>query len=338
MKKQGMLKIRILSLVVLLAVQCGAASEEQTWRLDGGKGLKALDTAGEDKFLAEAVHIKQLVNEGKTGKVKKAFKQFKKDYPELAGPDMDMFMKAEVFLSKGKTTKAVRSYDKLMDEYPESRFYESALSREYGIATAFLGGKKRKVLKIFKVRGYAEGARMMEHIADRTGDRPLAVRALISVAESLEKRKKFNDAYDTWYDISSRWPSGKVGRDSLLAMGRCKHASYRGPKFDSSNLKSARTYYEDYQAKYPDEAKELGIGKRIGQIKEQLAYKQFDIGEYYKGTESVQSSNLYYQMVIDDWPGSVASQKAEAAIRPKPAEEKKIWKLKLLEKIEKLVL
>jgi hypothetical protein len=43
----------------------------------------------------------------------------------------------------------------------------------------------------------------MEKITDRAGDSPVAVRAAISVAESLEKRELFSDASEKGSEISS---------------------------------------------------------------------------------------------------------------------------------------
>jgi outer membrane protein assembly factor BamD (BamD/ComL family) len=224
---------------------------------------------------------------------------------------LDAFIKAEMLFCQGKFSKAVRSYDKFLDEYPGSALFDAALDRQFAIATAFLAGQKRPILKVFKIRGYAAGARIMERISDRTGDAIIAMKAAVAVAQSLEKRGKFTEAYEEWLDISSRWPTGQIGKDALLAMARCKHAAYRGPKYDVSNLNSAKSYYENFRLRYLKDAEKIDVDKILKQIDEQLAYKQFSIGEYYQKTGSKQSANLYYQVVVDDWPESKAAKMAK---------------------------
>ena len=304
-------KMRFITLAVTAGLSASLMVSAETWRLSKGRDWKTISAKADDKYLMAVTQIKQLVNTGRADAVKKAFNQLKKDFPHIVGPDLDAFIEAEMLFCKGKFTRAVRSYDKLLTEFPGSEFYEAALDRQFAIATAFLAGRKKRVLGIFKIKGYAEGAKIMERISDRAGDAPIGVKAPVAVAQSLEKREKFAEAYYKWSQIASRWPMGQIGKDALLGMARCKHAAYRGPKYDASDLISAKSYYENFKLRYPKDAEEIGVDKKLKQINEQLAYKQFIIGRYYHETGNKQSANLYYQMVVDDWPKSTAAKEVK---------------------------
>ena len=301
----------VLAEISLLLVQAGLISAK-TWHLEKGREWKALDKrGGEDKFLLAVAEIKQLVNTGKTEAVAHALDKLKKNFPEIAGPDLDAFMQAEMLFAEGKFTEAAHAYEKFLAEFPESWLYEAALDRQFAIATAFLAGQKKTVLKIFKMKGYAEGEKIMERIGDRTGGAPIGAEAALSVAKSYEKRGKFNEAYLKWSQIQTRWPAGQTGKDALLSMGRCKHAAYKGPMYDASGLISAKSYYENFRLRYPQDAERFDIDKKVEQTNEQLAYKQFSIGRYYQRTGSKQAADFYYQMVIDNWPDSTAAKMAK---------------------------
>lgn len=293
---------------------CGTVSAE-TWRLEAGKDFKAVSAEGEDRYILAVARIKQLVNEGKTEAVREATEKLKTDFPEIAGPDLDAFMEAEMLFAEAKFVRAVRGYDKFLAKFPRSELYEAALDRQFSIATAFLAGQKRPVLKVFKIRGYAEGEKIMDRIGDRAGEAPIARKAAVAVAKGYEERTKFNEAYYKWSEILSRWPTGQTGKGALLSMARCKHAGHRGEKYSASNLISAKSYYENFKLRYPKDAEELNVDERLKQINEQLAYKQFSIGRYYQRTGSKQAANLYYQMVVDKWPKSTAAKMARAAMK-----------------------
>ncbi len=332
-------KIRFIILTIVTALFTSSLFSAETWRLGEEGQWKAV--SAEDKYLLAVAEIKKLVNMGETEQVKQAIDKLKQDFPEIAGPDLDAFMEAEILYSKGQFTKAARSYDKFLEEFPASEFYEAALSRQFAIGTAFLSGQKKKVAKgMFEIKGYAEGAKIMERISDQAPDSPIGVRAAVAVARSLEERGKFSEAYHKWSEISSRWPTGQIAKDAALGMARCKHATYRGPKYDVSNLIGAKSYYESFKLRYPAEAAELDVDRILKQIDEQLAYKQFSIGQYYQRTGSEQSANVYYQMVIDNWPGSTAAEMAKRAMSGEKisAEEGKKWKKNLVNKIEELLL
>jgi len=293
--------------------------------------LIALSTAStgisvdsEDKFLAAVAEAQKLVNTGQMKAARRTYNAIKEDFPEIAGPDFDIFMKAEIYYCSVKFTKAVRNYNKLLTEYPKSKFTDAALDREFSIATEYLAGRKKVVLGFIRIRGYAEGIRIMEKIAERVGlDTRMGIDASFAVAENYEQRKKFNEAFLKWWEISLEWDSGLVGRDALLGMARNKHAVYNKPPehkrsfYDASSLNSAKSYYGRFKLLYPQEAKEIGVDEILSEIDEQLAYKQLSIGRYYQRTGNIQSANLYYDMVVNDWPDSKAAQQAKELLTEK---------------------
>ena len=315
-----MLKYRtrftILILVILPAVfSTGWAS---TWRLEDGRDWKPVSGQGQDKFLMAVAEGKKLVNTGQTKAAREAFEALKEDFPEIAGPDLDKFIKAELLLSQRKLTKAARNYDKLLTEFPHTRLREAALERQFAIGTAYLGNQKKKVLGFFKISGYAEGIRIMEKVTDRAGiDSTMGLEAAIAVARNYEMRQKLHEAYLKWWEISLEWQTGTIYRDALLGMAHAKHAlynknpEYKRPYYDASCLKSAKSYYERFRLLYPEDAKILGISKILDEISEQLAYKEYIIGRYYQKTGNNQSANLYYNMVVSDSPESAAAEIAK---------------------------
>jgi outer membrane protein assembly factor BamD (BamD/ComL family) len=304
------MKLVILALAVLLVALSTASA-----------GISA---DSEEKLLSEVAEAQELVNTGQTKAARRAYNAVKKGYPELAGTDFEIFIDAEIYYCRAKITKAVRNYDKLLKEYPQSKFTDAALNREFAIATAYLAGKKKVILGFIRIKGYAEGIRIMEKIAERVGlDTQMGIDASVDVAENYEQRKKFNEAFLKWWEISLEWETGSVGRDALLGMARNKHAVYNKPPehkrpfYDASCLNSAKSYYGRFKLLYPKDAREIGVDEILGGIDEQLAYKQLSIGRYYQKTGNIQSANLYYDMVVNDWPASKAAQQAKELLTKK---------------------
>ncbi len=293
-----------------------------TWRLQQGKDLESISPQDQDRFMWEVAEIKKLVNSGQAEAARQAFDKLKKDHPDIAGPDLDAFIEAEILFCEGKFTRAVRAYDKLLVEFPDSQLTEAALSRQFEIATAFLAGRKVQALRFFRMKGYATGEKIMERITDQASDSSIGINASVAVAKNYEKRRKFNEAYLKWQDISMQWESGQTARDALLAMARCKHSVYnshpenRRPMYDASSLNSAKTYYERFKSQYPEDAGKIGANEILKEINEQQARKQYTIGQYYERTGNRQAANLYYDMVIRQWPGTQAAETAKQMQSP----------------------
>jgi tetratricopeptide (TPR) repeat protein len=293
--------------------------------------LTALSTASagvfadsEGKFLAAVAEAKKFVETGPSSAAREAYDAVKTDFPDSAGPDFDIFVKAEIYYCKDEFAKAARNYNKMLTEFPKSKLTDAALDREFAIAKAYLAGRKKTLLGFIKIKGYAEGIKIMEKVTERVGlDTEMGIKASVAVAQNYEQRRKFNEAFLKWWEISLEWETGLIGRDALLGMARNKHAVYnkppehKRPLYDASCLDSAKSYYGRFKLLYPKEAKEIGVDEILGEIDEQLAYKQLSIGRYYQRTGNIQSANLYFDMVVSDWPGSKAAQQAKELLTKK---------------------
>lgn len=303
--------------VMCVCMQPGPLQGAETLRLNGSGQWKDASSTKEEEFLLRVAEMKKLVDAGQPDKVRKAIERLRADFPEIAGADFSSFTEAEMLLAKGKLTKAVRQYEKFLDDYPPSPLRDAALEREFGIAGDCLAGRRKRILLIFNLSRYDEGVKIMDKISDRAGSTDIAKRASLAVVRSFEKRHKYEQAYLRWSEIQTRWPTGQMAKDALVGMARTKYAGYRGPAYDGSGLISAKSYYENFRLRYPEESQKLQVDDILLRISEQLAEKQLGIARYYDRTGSTGPANMYYQEVVDNWPQSKAAQTAKEQLSKK---------------------
>ena len=296
------------------------------------------DQDQQNRFSIAVAHIKILVDTGQCKEAQQAFEQLKTDYPEITvihSDDLDLFIQAEILRCQGKLSKASASFRKLLDDFPEGKFYDAALDRQFRIATAFLAGHKRPFLGIFTIKGYSLGVRLMEDISYRV---PLAdpdgmgTKAALAVAEHYQQRKMYEEAFHRWAEIHEQHGTNRLGKQALLEMAQCREALYRGHPYDTSDLigrplnpqsyyDSAKSNYEKFKRQYPQDADEFNIEKRINEIDEQLAVKQYETGRYYQERGNLLSANLYYRMVVNSWPETEAAKMAAEKLAQHAAPE-----------------
>jgi outer membrane protein assembly factor BamD (BamD/ComL family) len=300
--------MRLFLVIPVLCICQAALCAQQTWHLGKDQQWQQIQSDEQGRYTLAISNLKQLISTGKAGEAQKALANLKKEFPSLAGADLDAFIAADLLYAEGKFTDAIPAFDKFMDEYPTSSLYEAALEREFQMGTALLAGYKVPLLKIFRVKGYDEGVKVMNRLADRAGDAPIAQQALVAVAKSFEKRLKWREAFDTWADISSRWPTGQIGKQALLSMATTMYAGYRGAQYDATGLISAKGYYQSYQSRYPEDSAKIGVDKILAQIEEQIAYKQYSIGRYYQHVSVKTGAVLYYDQVVSTWPDTQAGR------------------------------
>jgi TolA-binding protein len=308
-------------LLLIMTLCCGFGYSQQTWRLDESGQMQEISGDKQSRFALAVSNFKSLVAEGKASQAQKAAVDIKENFPDIVGPEFNAFVQADLLYAENDYDGAVRAYRSFLDTYPNSELYQAGLERLYDIGTAFVMGQKQKRLAILFLSAYEEGAQILEEVADRAGDAPIAKRAMITLAQSYEEREEYIDAYQSWATISSRWPLGELGQDSLLSMAQTMHASYKGPKYDAANLIAARDYYEEFELRYPQVSEEIGVYEQVTMIQEQKAHKDYMVAKYYQRTDSIESARYYYESIIRDWPMSAAAQLAKRELRDMPAED-----------------
>ena len=313
--------MRYVNLAALLMLLCAGAAAQDTWRLKDGKKWEPVAADPPQQYALKIAELKDLMRSGEAEAVEDALAQLKEEFPQYIGPDL--FVEGELRYWQDRYAKAMKQYEKLLKDYPGSEFAPAVLQRQFDMAQAYLGGRKKTVLGIIRIRGYAEGVEMMERISDRAGlDDPNSVglKAAVAVAEYYESREKYIEAYLKWSEIASYWETGPVGKRAILRMAEDNFLAYhqprpeRRPLLDASKLVTAKTYYEKYAALYPSEAGKYDIPKKISQIDEHMAYKQFTIGQYYRRVGEATAANIYFDMVVQNWPETKAATLAKQAL------------------------
>lgn len=110
-----------------------------TWQLSEEGRLKSIEQQGE--FGQAVTRIKQFAEEGEIKQFQQALNELKKNFSEIAGPELDAYMKAEALFCNGKFQKAFIAYDRFLNRFGESSLYEAALDRQFAIGNAFLHGR-----------------------------------------------------------------------------------------------------------------------------------------------------------------------------------------------------
>jgi outer membrane protein assembly factor BamD (BamD/ComL family) len=311
--------------VALILVSGASCSVFQSKKDEGVyKERKALSEEQTEILLAEVGELQELVDSGKQGASTQCAAQLERDFPDIVELDLGMYLEAEMYLLKDKQLRAAKTFENMIEEYPDSELKATTQQRLFDIGKTYLRGKKKVVLGFIRIAGHGEGVEILNRITDDIGlDDPnqLGLKSALAVAHSFEARKEHEEAYLKWLEISITWQRGELGKQALLGMAGNKHAAYtihpeeRQPLFDAANLKTAKTYYQKFVVTFPDEAKSLNIDRIILEIEQQMARKELSIGQFYQRTGQEQAANIYFNMVVETWPDTNAAQIARESVK-----------------------
>ena len=313
--KHKLSQFGLAAVLALTMLMPGMSAGADTFQLGDNQWLN-VDDSPDTEYVQAISKLKQQVSKGELNAVNDAILKMKSDFPEKTGPDFDGYMKAEVLYAEGKWAKAVDAYDVFLDSFPNSPLYESAIERQLSVATAYLNGEKRVVMKFLKLSAVEDAAAIIDRIVDnRVGnDSPIAQRALVLLATSYSRMERYLDARDRWYEVNSSFGTGRIGQEARLQMAYNSHAAYNGPRLDDRPLVTAKDDFINFMNNPHDLVDSRQVEGRLNTIEEQLAYKQYTIGDYYTRTEHPEASKMYYEYVIEKWPASSAAEMAQARL------------------------
>lgn len=306
---------------------------EKTQKTFSSANIKAQYKKMIGKAPDEAI-AKRLYNEGdelfrnkQYNEAAAKFEDAAERWPDSLLEEDAMYMAGESFFFADRYHASRNMFDELMKKYTNSRHLDRVTAREFLIGryweqlgrdesawsswTVNFTDKKRPW---FDTKG--QGVKVYEGIRlnDPTG--PLADDALMAQATSYFVDNRFEEA-GYHYEIMRKdyVQSEHVTQAHLLGLQSYMNA-YQGAQYDVTPLVKAETLVEQtirvYGGRLPAERPRLNQAKDL--IREQMAEREYDLGEYYRRLDYNRAARVHYANVIRKFPDTKSAERAQQQI------------------------
>jgi outer membrane protein assembly factor BamD (BamD/ComL family) len=248
-----------------------------------------------------------------------------------------LFYEAECQFAQRRYPAARQTYEKLIKEFPSSRFRAEAVQRQFAIAEHWLEDTRAEIRErekqkdgwsftiprwislerdkpTFDVEGHAQKVCEAIYIEDPAG--PLAPHALYRAGGISFFRERYDEA-DTYYSmLVDQYPRSALAAPALELAIQSKINQVRGPAYDSRKLVEARNLVDTALRSYPElhEKREV-LERTLIAINEQQAEKDFNIAEFYRRTDHPGAAYFCYEIVRRRYPGTSWAAKATERMR-----------------------
>ena len=261
-----------------------------------------------------AIASRRLAEE-EIGKARKAFKKWFKDYGEghLLARQAKLGL-AEVELADENYYKAHKILEILRTESGPDEIALQAADWEFVVAEVFLSGKNRKLLGMRLLRARDLGVRILDDIFADYPDTDLAESALKTKADYYFKRGDFDLAEDEYSLLIARFPRSRWLLWAYLRSAQAALARFPGTQFDDASLVEAEERFLRFRSEFPQGAEHHDVDLLLEDIRNTRGQKELETGQYYARVGQPAAAAFYFRSVIDNWPGTVAASRAEAAL------------------------
>jgi outer membrane assembly lipoprotein YfiO len=235
-----------------------------------------------------------------------------------ADRDRALFLLSDAYYRGGDRLRAFLQLDELLDTYPESRFFNPALERQYQIADGYLNGYKDKLLGMRILSQDDKAIDMLFRVRERSPGSPLAERALLRTADFYFADAQFDFAADAYAAFARAYPRSPEMPKVKLRQALSSLAQFHGTKFDATPLLDARAQFEDLKVQHADTAEQAGVPKFNDTINRTLARKLLGTADWYRRTDKPKAAAYTLQTLVATYPRTAEADQARAELAKLP--------------------
>ncbi|MEJ5244239.1 MAG: outer membrane protein assembly factor BamD [Bacteroidota bacterium] len=158
-----------------------------------------------------------------------------------------------------------------------------------------------KAVELFNKEDYLESRNLFEMIKLQYSATEWADDAQYYLGEIAYKRKEYVLAAFNYNQLRRSYPGSVYAKTSLFKTALSFYEL--SPKFDRDQeyTKKAIQAFQEFQYIYPDDSLSPEASKKISELRNKLAYRDFFTANLYRKLDSPHSALIYYNSVIKDY-------------------------------------
>ncbi len=255
----------------------------------------------------------------------KKFKQTIARWPDSKLEQDARFLLAECNFFAEDYPAAVSSYEKLLQEYPNSPHLDKVVQRQFDIARYWEEHHQHRphwpvtpnltdsTRPLFDTLGNSLKVYENIRLNDPTG--PLADDAIMATANSYFLRGRYNDADYHYGLLRTDYPRSEHQYEAHILGLQCKLRKYQGPDYDGTPLEEAKKLAKQLQIQFASEltsAERERLQTTRAALNLKIAERDYKMAQYYDDTKYYRSAKFYYAKVIRQYPQSPLAEKSRA--------------------------
>jgi len=292
------------------------------------KNLKKAVGYGPNEKIARAAmeEGRKLFREKKYKEAAEKFATAAARWPDSPLEEDALFLQGESEFFADLYAKAHDTYGGLLKKYGNTRHLDTVAAREFAIGRYWeqkysvqptwpiAPNVTDSTRPLFDTFGYAVQAYERVRQYDPTG--PLADDSLMALANAYFRRGRYEEAAYNYDLLRREYPNSEHQMNAHLLGLQAKMRIYQGTLYDGTPLKESAELstqiLRQYGAKLGEERER--VARTHAQIVEEMANREFARGEYYRQRKYYGAARIYYQSVIDEYPGTEKAEEAKARL------------------------
>jgi outer membrane protein assembly factor BamD len=286
------------------------------WRVEGGV-LSPFLTSEDGKNAKSLMDAARRAEDaGQTSKAIKTYNKVIKKYGASVFAPEALFRTAKHYEQRRRYTKAFRNLQRIIAEHPSYPRFNDVLGAEYRIAEKLVGGARPLYFGL--IPGFRQREKGIEYLEQVVTNAPYSEYAPISLMNAAQAYTKAGDrdaSIDALDRMINNYPESFLTPDAYLDLASSQASITQGPPYDQASTQLALTYFQDYLILYPGSSEAAVANKGFNDARTMLAESKMTMGDfYYKYRSNYKAAKIFYNEAITAYPDSPVADRARGLL------------------------
>jgi outer membrane protein assembly factor BamD len=255
---------------------------------------------------------------GKTSKAIRLYRNMVDQYPTAKDSPLAKFRQAQLHEQKKDYIEAFDAYSDFLTRYQGSKLYTQALQRQGAIAEMAMTEKVKSGFLFSSKVDTSKLVEMLGKLRDAAPKAASASKAQFLIGEVYQQRGKANDAIEAYRKVVSDWQDSIEAPEAQYRVGLILIEQAERGNQDHGNLDRAREAFEDYLSIYPNGKRASAARDQVNRLAQQDLERSFDIADFYRRKGDLESARFYYREVLKQVKSGPLHDKAQAGLKALP--------------------
>ncbi|MFQ5957452.1 MAG: outer membrane protein assembly factor BamD, partial [Candidatus Brocadiales bacterium] len=229
----------------------------------------------------------------------KEFRAVLDKYPDSDLAEPCHYNIGQSYFLAGKYKKAFWAYEQLLERFPGTRMTGLVHKKEFEAGVALMQEDPQDSVEIF------------ERIIEHNPQGPLAPDCQVKIADAHFLAEDFVSAEEAYRSVLEDYPRSEWAPYSLYRIPLSKLSLELRRERDLEGLWKARDGFEEYIANYPDGTLAEEAKKKIHEVEEIIAHREYRIAEFYLRKKEPMSAMVYLQRILKRFPNTRWAEKSQ---------------------------
>lgn len=293
----------VLNIIILVSLLASNVEAALVWR--PGEGW-VNESSGQTLAASDAKAALQIARnmEAKEawGDAAAAYRTIVRRWPLSSAAGESQFKLGFMQEKEGEFWAAYLAYQKVVDKYPGSQFFDLAIERQFSIGNLFLAGEPQKIWKIPLLPSMDKTVEIFESVINNAPYGPYAAAAHFKIGLARENQKDWSKAIASYVKLLDRYPKSDLADDAQYQIGYAWYQASSEPDYDQSAALKSIQAFEEFVVRYPNSEKVAQANTYIGELTERRVQGSFNIAKFYENQKNFKAAVIYYNDVVRQGP------------------------------------